>query len=214
MDTKQENGTLVPIKKPGPVGVRAAEKHSGNPFMTGGLVQIKGKKKFYNIASKGEITINREGQVIGGVQHSIVRIVDDSKFVKLFEDGVAAHYDLGRSGAKVFKYLYAQVQAKPSIDKLYLYFMDALEEPWAISKPVFFKGMAELLDKNFLAKSTNPNMFYLNPLMLWNGDRFKFVQEYRRESSEKKIANSNEKGLIDVSECLEIDSKQGNLKLD
>jgi DNA-binding IclR family transcriptional regulator len=81
--------------------------------------------------------------------------------------------------------------------------MDALEEPWRIPKSTFFKGMAELLEKGFLAKSANPNMFFLNPAMMWNGDRFRFVQEYQRASS---VAA---RGQLRLNE---IDPKTGEIK--
>lgn len=164
-------------------GVRNAPAHRENPFLGGALVQVKGRKKNYQIASTAMTLADRNGQVQGTVQHTVTKIIDDSLFVKVFADGVAGIYDLGRPGTKVFRFLFDEVQKNPNQDRIYLYFMDALEEPWRIPKSTFFKGMAELLEKGFLAKSANPNMFFLNPAMMWNGDRFRFVQEYQRASS-------------------------------
>lgn len=162
-------------------GVGGALKHSENPFMRGGEVEIHGRKKRYQIASRQDlVTDPKTGMVKAGVEHTIVRIVDDASFVKVFADGISGMYDLNASGAKVFRYLFDQVQRHPNIDRLYLYFMDAVEEPWSISKPVFYRGMSELLEKGFIAASVNPNIYFLNPGMIWNGDRFRFVQEYRR----------------------------------
>jgi hypothetical protein len=161
-------------------GVRSAPAHRENPFLESGNVEIKGRRKRYTITSKTDAVVSKAGHVVAGVEHSIVRVVDDSQFVKVFADGVAAIYDLGRPGAKVFRYLFDQVQKHPNIDRIYLYFMDATEEPWSIPKTTFFKGMAELLEKSFIARSANPNIYFLNPAMIWNGDRFRFVQEYRR----------------------------------
>lgn len=175
-------------KKPGS-GIRNSITHSENPFLTGSIVNIRGRRKRYQIAARGDTVLGPKGELKAGVEHTIVHIVDDSKFVKLYADGVVGMYDLNSAGSKVFRYLFDQVQNHPNIDKIYLYFMDAVEEPWKISKPVFFRGMAELLEKSFIARSSNPNMFYLNPMMLWNGNRFKFVNEYRRE---KTIKNTKE----------------------
>ena len=146
---------------------------------------------------------DRNGQVQGTVQHPVTKILDDSLFVTVFADGVAGIYDLGRPGTKVFRFLFDEVQKNPNQDRIYLYFMDALEEPWRIPKSTFFKGMAELLEKGFLAKSANPNMFFLNPAMMWNGDRFRFVQEYQRASS---VAA---RGQLRLNE---IDPKTGEIK--
>jgi hypothetical protein len=168
------------------VGIRQSKSYSENPFMSGSIVQIVGKKKRYSIAAKSDVITSREGVVKGGIEHTIVRLVDDSKFVKVFSDGVAGMYDLKSGGGKVFRYLFSQVQKFPNVDRIYLYFLDAVEEPWSISKTVFFRGMAELLEKGFIARSESPNMFYLNPAMIWNGDRFRFVNEYRRISKNQQ----------------------------
>jgi hypothetical protein len=169
-------------------GVRSAPAHKENPFLNGSLVTVKGRKKNYTVASDAMTLTDSRGQVQGTVQHTITRVVDDTQFVKVFSDGVAGMYDLGRPGAKVFRFLFDEVQKNPNQDRIYLYFMDALEDPWRIPKTTFFKGLAELLEKGFLAKSANPNMFFLNPSMMWNGDRFRFVQEYQRASLAARIA--------------------------
>jgi hypothetical protein len=160
-------------------GVRSAPTFAENPFMRGSVTKIKGRKKHYDVLGRPAIAIDQKtGEVLGGVEHKVVRVVDDSQFVKVFSDGIAGIYDLSKPGTRVFRYLFDVVQEHPNVDKLYLYFMDALEEPWTIPKSVFFRGMAELLEKNFIARSQNPNMFYLNPAMIWNGNRFSFVQEF------------------------------------
>lgn len=176
-------------------GIRSAPTHTENPFLDGSTVDIRGRKKRYTVAARGDVLIDPNGQVKGGIEHSIVRVVDDAQFVKVFSDGIAGMYDLRSAGSKVFRYLFDQVQKHPNVDRLYLYFMDAAEEPWVISKPVFFRGMAELLDKAFIARSSNPNMYYLNPAMIWNGDRFRFVQEYQRAKQPKPIAHAHQQQL-------------------
>jgi hypothetical protein len=185
-------------------GVRSAPAHKENPFLGGSLVQVKGRKKNYTVASGAMTLTDKTGVIQGAVQHTITRIVDDTLFVKVFGDGIAGMYDLGRPGAKVFRFLFDEVQKNPNQDRMYLYFMDALEDPWRIPKTTFFKGMAELLDKGFLAKSANPNMFFLNPSMMWNGDRFRFVQEYRRASTAAKLADAD--GVIDDDSIAELEA--------
>lgn len=162
------------------IGVRNAPTYSKNPFMGGSLASIRGKKKHYDVSSS-VIGVDRgTGEHLPGVEHKVVHMVDDTKFVKVFADGISGIYDLGAAGSKVFRFLFDTVQKHPNVDRIYLYFMNAMEEPWAIPKSTFFRGMAELLEKNFIARSSDPNMFYLNPAMIWNGDRFKFVHEYVR----------------------------------
>lgn len=192
-------------------GVRGAPAHKENPFLRGSLVAVKGRKKNYTVASGAMTLTDKTGVVQGTVQHTITKVIDDTLFVKVFSDGVAGMYDLGRPGAKVFRFLFDEVQKNPNQDRMYLYFMDALEDPWCIPKTTFFKGMAELLDKGFLAKSANPNMFFLNPSMMWNGDRFRFVQEYQRASAFARISDSSDIADLEARGQMRIDQETGEI---
>lgn len=177
------------------LSIRTSEKHSKNPFIDGAVTEVKGRKKFYNVVASGDRILSKEGEVkpFQGVEHKIVKVVDDAEFVKVFSSGVAGIYDLNSSGRKVFSYLLEVVQENPNVDRIYLHFMDAAEEPWSISKTTFFNGMSELITKNFVAPSDRQNMFYLNPIMIWNGDRFKFITEYIKSSAVDKQKASDER---------------------
>ena len=164
-------------------GVRNAPKFSANPFMQGSSTEIRGKKKFYNVTARSDVITDGEtGEITGGIEHKIVKLVDDAQFVKIFADGIGGIYDLNGPGRKVFRYMLNVVQENPNTDRIYLHFMDAMEEPYLINPPVFFRGMAELIHKHFVAASDRQNMFYLNPMMIWNGNRFRFVQEYIKDT--------------------------------
>jgi hypothetical protein len=181
------------------VGIRRAEKHAINPFLKGASVAVKGKRKFYNVIASSDAVVDLStGEVKGGVDHKLVKIVDDAEFVKVFANGVAGIYDLNRAGKKVFGYLLEVVQANPNTDRIYLHFMDAIEEPWKIPKTTFFNGMAELIEKSFVAPSDRQNMFFLNPCMVWNGDRFRFIQEYIRQKPGKGKTDADNREALEA----------------
>jgi hypothetical protein len=170
-------------------GIRSAPTHALNPFLAESeITEIRGRKKKYSIASRADLVMSPEGEVKAGIEHTIVKVVDDETFVKMYEQGVIGMHDLNASGKKVFHFLFKKVQENPNVDRLYLYFMDAIEEPWSISKPVFFRGMAELLEKKFIARSSNPNIFFMNPKMMFNGDRFRLIQEFRRARKTDRLS--------------------------
>lgn len=179
-------------------GVRHAPTHKENPFLTGSVVEVKGRRKRYTVtSSRDHRVVDADGRIVAAVNHSILKIVDDTQFVKVFADGIKRIYDLKSPGSKVFKYLFEEVQKNKDTDRIYLYFMDAMEEPHSIPKTTFFKGLAELLERGFVAKSANPNIYFLNPLIIWNGDRFRFIEEYRRASSIKVVEQiDQETGVI------------------
>ena len=57
------------------------------------------------------------------------------------------------------------------------YFISTDQNP--ISKASYYNAMRELIQKGFIAESTNPNLYWINPALFFNGDRVRFVKEYR-----------------------------------
>jgi len=185
---RRDTDSLNALQKRESTGVRAAVKHATNPFLKVVNTEIKGKKRFYNVTGRNDVVTDiRTGEITSMLEHKVVKIVDGEEFVKIFANGVAGIYDLKAAGRNVLTFLLDVVQQHPNTDRIYLHFLDAVEEPWKISKTVFFRGLGELIEKQFVAPSDRQNMFFLNPLMIWNGDRFRFIHEYRKANIEKDI---------------------------
>lgn len=205
VENREKNGNITAaagdiLNEPVITGVRGAPTYAENPFLEGASTTIKGRKKHYSVTGGRALPmIDQHGTVLGGVEHKIVRMVDDAQFVKVFADGISGIYDLKSAGSKVFRYLFDVVQKHPNTDRIYLYFMNAAEEPWSIPKSTFFRGLAELLEKKFAARSSDPNMFYLNPTMIWNGDRFRFVTEFVRDKRALSTEKKSKPALIRVN---------------
>jgi len=118
--------------------------------------------------------------------------VDSTKFLKLFVNGVKALSGLTNAGTKVFELLYIEMQNNMNKDKVYLSFAALSNEQLSmISRATFRRGIAELIDKKFLAAGSAPAWYWVNPTYLWNGDRLAFVKEYRRERHGVAIENNN-----------------------
>ena len=46
-------------------------------------------------------------------------------------------------------------------------------------KSILLQRHARTHPKGFIAESTNPNLYWINPALFFNGDRVRFVKEYR-----------------------------------
>ena len=75
-------------------------------------------------------------------------------------------------------------------EEIYLNFETAKEEAEkyesAISKAVYYRGLKELLEKKMIAKSVKRYIFYINPAIIFNGDRARFVKEIKIKEEEKQ----------------------------
>lgn len=62
------------------------------------------------------------------------------------------------------------------------------------SRATFTRALDELVRKGFVAYSDRPGLFYINPAIFFNGDRARFVTEFRRKRAQGR-ADARQLGL-------------------
>lgn len=172
--------------KPEEIDLRRVEKYAENPLVE--TSEIKSKQKTVRAINTGSMVDTMTGEIVAGSAVVVRTMVDDDQFVKVFADGVKASFDLSPSGFKVFQLVLKAAQTAPfGSDSIYLYFMDAVQDPdMPISQQTFHRGLKELLSKRFLAASNRPNIFWINPHLFFKGDRVAFVKEYVRRPKQEQ----------------------------
>ncbi len=162
--------------------------HAENPFMAGANVATKtrrvtNKRGDMMLVSKGDGEI--VSQIAGFWE---AEEVDSTKFLKLFVNGVKALAELKNPGARVFELLYIEMQNNIGKDQVFLSYTGLNEvQQKSISRSTFARGLAELIEKRFIAAMPTIGHYWVNPDFIWNGDRLAFVKEYRKASSKKAI---------------------------
>lgn len=154
------------------------------------LVEVRDvpvKRRYVSTGLKTDL-IDKDGVVQGA---SVIRTLeekDDAEFVKVFAAGIAASYDLTKTGQKVFQAVLQVYQDAPMsggfADQVYLKWFDEGLSGHAIdmSEKTFRRGLKELLALGFLSPKT-PSVYWINPALFFKGNRVLFVREYRRKSS-------------------------------
>jgi len=106
--------------------------------------------------------------------------VDTAEFIKLYTQDIKAFFELSNSAMKTF-FLVMKVVGKGCInnDKVYIDYKDELLDELGVSRPVFYRGIEELIKKSIIAKNINPGWYFINPTMFFNGDRVRFIKEYQ-----------------------------------
>lgn len=166
------------------MNLRKIQKHSNNPLVDPNV--IKTKQKSVRPFATGRMVDTITGEEVAGTAVVVRKTIDEQHFVKVFSEGVKAAYDLSPSGYKVFQLVLKATQcAAVGEDKIYLHFMDAVEDPeMPISRQTFHRGMKELLQKEFIAASDRPGMYWINPHLFFKGDRVAFIHEFVRKRSD------------------------------
>jgi hypothetical protein len=183
----------LPLKKG--TSKRGVERYTKNPFVqTAANATKTGIRRITSKAKNGEMMVMSPstGEIFGPAGFWQAQEVDKTTFVKLYVNGVKALTDLASPGSKVFELLYLRVQGAIGKDQIWLTHPSIDQAISPISEATFYRGMKELLTKKFIAESTTPGLYFLNPDYLWNGDRLAFVKEYRVKGSQSNTNLSAE----------------------
>lgn len=132
---------------------------------------------------KGFVVDGGSGEVlsVGGVGFYKFEEVDDTRFVKMFLDGIKKTAGLSKAGLAVFELVYMQVQNKPNTDEIKLNAEDT-----GLNPVTYRRGLRELLEKEFLFLSPYQGLYFVNIRYMFNGDRLAFVTGYRRKNAKSK----------------------------
>lgn len=180
-------------------GVRHAERHELSPFMEQLTVTTRRKRL---TVSRGSPIINQiTGEYEAVTEIAQVIAVDDGQFVKLFTKDLAEWFDLSRAGQRVFGALLATIQEEAiRNDRVYFDRMCTAVRKFNLPSSTFYRGIDELLGKGFIARHLSTSWYFINPAFFFNGDRARFVKEYRLISSVNKPLKPLSLGACDAEE--------------
>lgn len=140
----------------------------------------RGKRSQIGTETKGLVVDTASGEILGhgGAIAYEWEEVDKERFVKLYLAGLKQAANLTKAGLSVFEIVYSQVRERPGQDTVPL-------DPYSSGlHPVTYRrGLRELLEKEFLFRSPNPGLFFVNIRFMFNGDRLAFVKGYKLKNT-------------------------------
>jgi hypothetical protein len=145
---------------------------------------------------KGAVIVdNSTGELkgIGGMGFWWEEEVDSTRFVKLFLDGIKQAAGLSKTGIQVFELVYKEMRLNPGSDEIKL--NQYVARDYGLSDRSYQRGVRELLEKEFLYRSTSDGVFFVNIRFMFNGDRLAFVRSYHLKDSS---ARQQELPLLDA----------------
>jgi hypothetical protein len=149
---------------------------------------VKTKKRWVRSGQRQDLVNVDTGEISA---MSVIRQIeerDDEDFVKVFTAGVAAAYDLSKTGQKVFQIVLHQYEITPMKNGYadyvnLLWYQDGIEgQSVGISAKTFQRGLKELILKRFIAAKDGV-AFWVNPALFFKGDRFILIKEYKRKKT-------------------------------
>jgi hypothetical protein len=164
--------------------VSQAVKYKTNPFIEDEIFQLNTGKKTIIVGSNRKVLVDSEsGEIEAVTMLHKFKEVDKEIFVKLFIGEVQSLFDLSKSGLKVFGYILQTLRINEGT--IYLNIPDMMTYCNYKSKMQCYRGLTELLANKIIAMSSQPNLWFINPKIVFNGDRIAFVKEYRLKQTHK-----------------------------
>lgn len=172
-------------------------KYKENPFIDKLMEELKPvkKKKFVLDASKSiehNIVTGSSGEIIGTTSLFTVVEVDPEPFVKLYKDSIKSFWGLTEASYKTLDYI--KEVLVPDKDEFYLYPPDVMEFTKYKQRRSIESAVNQLIAKEIIARSVKPNMYFINPTVLFNGDRLIIANAYVKRKV--KSNNPNQLGLF------------------
>lgn len=131
------------------------------------------------------------GDVLGRGAFGFVeeKEVDSEEFVKVYLDGVRKYGELKKAGALIFEFVYRELSGKEAKDKDTIMLNYLLAKRWKpdLTERTYFRGMNELLAKEFLYRTMAADVYFVNVRFMFNGDRLVLAKSYRRKQPKEMI---------------------------
>ena len=117
-------------------------------------------------------------------QIALTQKVDRETFIKVFRDSIRYIAQLSRTAQAVLWYIMDNLPK----DKSYVVIdnMTVMDFCGFKTRKSVREGVVELLDKNFLTRTTVPKKFWVNPLIVFNGNRITYANEYILDEADER----------------------------
>ncbi|MDK1895502.1 hypothetical protein [Klebsiella sp. K4-172] len=173
-----------------------------NPFCFDAELKIETRKKNLTV-SRGTELIERKDtskSYFANIVHT--QEVDKEEFIKLYTSQIKAYFDLTKTAYKVFFIFLRIYQDAIGKDHFYLSCKKAMSlaekiDHFALSESIFYRGVKELIEKRIIAKTNEKNWYFINPAIVFNGDRARFVSEIVKK---KEVMKEQHEGISNTDQ--------------
>jgi intergrase/recombinase len=172
-----------------------------NPFIEKAIDEINDNivKKYRNATGTDQRAIlqafdPKTGETLGHTTFVRQIEVDEDKFAKMYLSQFSAFFDLGTQGIRVFGYIMSKLVIGQ--DMFIFILSDVMEYTKYSSKSSIFIGLGQLLKAEIIARGPSDSLYYINPLVVFNGNRVTYAKTYVKKIKKLDI-NPNQMDIFD-----------------
>ncbi|SSH09058.1 MULTISPECIES: hypothetical protein [Klebsiella pneumoniae complex] len=183
-----------------------------NPFCFETELKVETRKKNLTV-SRGTELIERKDtskSYFANIVHT--QEVDKEEFIKLYTSQIKAYFGLTKTAYKVFFIFLRIYQDAIGKDHFYLSCKKAMSlaekiDHFVLSESIFYRGIKELIEKRIIAKTNEKNWYFINPAIVFNGDRARFISEIIKKKETMQEQNKNAVGIRGTNRNAEVKSR-------
>lgn len=173
------------------------EKNETNPFVEKAIQDVQIAKKYRSTSGTDQRAILQavdptSGEVLGHTMFIRQIEVDEEKFTKIYLSQFESFWELPNNAIRVFGYIMSKM--KPKDDKIEFRLTECMNYTKYKTKKPVYEGLAALIGSEIIARGYNEYVYFINPLVIFNGDRVSYVKTYIKK---KRLANQNQLNLLD-----------------
>jgi intergrase/recombinase len=163
------------------------EKFKVNPFVEKAIEDIQVSRRYKSDSATDKRAVLQAidpntGEVLGHTMFIRQIEVDEDKFAKLYLSQFQAFWDLSKPAIRVFGYILTKM--KPKIDRIEFLLDECMQYTSYASKAPIYDGLASLINAEIIARGYNEYVYFINPLVAFNGDRVSYVKTYVKKKKE------------------------------
>lgn len=182
------------------------EKNKENPFIKEAMEQINNHtvKKYRSSTGTDKRAVlqavdSQSGELLGHT--SFIRQIecDEQEFIKFYLRDFKVFFGLSEKAMRVFAYILTLL--RPDSDEFVFIIEDCLRNVPYKGKNSIYPALAELISAEIIARGRTEVFFYINPMVIFNGNRVTFAKTYVNKDAtarqgKKKIENKNQLNLF------------------
>lgn len=160
------------------VQLKYYKKWDSNPFIPGMVGTAKVGRSDVKYAQASVPILNHatgEVRTVIGNAWKVNKRQDQTEFSKLFRDGLPVLAGLSKTGMLVFLYFVSELQKKK--DTVIFDPREASKFAGVKFKHHLYNGIRSLLDNGVIAKTMDTGVYFINPGIIFNGDRMPLIRE-------------------------------------
>jgi len=168
-------------------------QHDSNPFMPDAIDNLQVRRRTQMMYPAGDKTVHHIHKVIdtetGEIRDAYSAFirsitVDEDQFVKVFVRELRALWDLSKPAMRVLTHIMSCMKANQ--DEIIFDIEECMEYTRYKSERSIFYGLAELIENGIIARSTKTYRYYINPMIVFNGDRVTFARTYVKKRNKER----------------------------